>query len=1045
MSFTLERFVPLIFGFALLLLALIGGATYRSLNSTQQSLAWETHTREVQLHLEKMQSALFQTETSARGFVLIGSEDFLQNFYDGAALFRTQLEALRKLTTDNQSQEKRLKTLQSLGEQKITVLQKFIDLRRTTSAESTIEAIQSGEDKKTTDQIRSLVSELQQEELQLLDMRRGELQTRVNRTIAIILGTDTLGIALLALANFVIVRQLRQRRQTERALAEAHALLEKRVDEQSENLSKTSDELRLENIRRAIAEKKEREQREWWRITLNSIGDCVITTDIEGKINFINRMAEAVTEWSLEEATGVPLEEVFKIVNEHTLQPVESPIAKVLREGATLGLVNSTLLITKSGRYLPIDDSSAPIRDDDGNIIGAALIFRDFTQQRQAELKLRESEHFNRSIFENSPDCVKILELDGTLHSMNSNGLCLMEIDDFSAYAGQQWITFWPEEYQEQARNALQKAVQEGTANFQGFCRTAKGSPKWWDVSVAPILNAEGKPIRLVLTSRDITSRKEQENALRINEIRFRTLTETIPQLVWTCHPNGSISYLSNRWLEYTGTTFEQNLDKGWLQAVHPEDAARAKETWEQAVATSDTYQTEFRLRRADGVYRWHLSRAVRVSDEVGNTVKWFGTSTDIEDHKQAEVERQEMLEREQVLRSRAEEANRLKDEFVATISHELRTPLNAILGWARMMRAGRLDGATTRKAIDVIERSAENQARLIDDLLDMSRIITGKLRLELKTIAPATFVRAALETVMPTANAKEITIQADLDAASTIIAGDANRLQQVVWNLLSNAIKFTPKGGHISVQLQREDAQVVLVVSDNGQGIEPEFLPYVFDRFRQADATSIRKHGGLGLGLSIVRHLVELHGGAITVESKGPHQGATFTIRLPILPPQSSEEKQEAEPATIVKATEELSGLKTEPMLSGLFILAVDDEPDARQLLAQILTAHGATVTTTDSADSALEMIKQRQPDLLVSDIGLPDNDGYSLIRRVRELAEDARKTPAIALTAYARPRDRMQALAAGFNHHVPKPVEPTELVTVIASLTGRLNLSDV
>ncbi|MBL8208219.1 MAG: PAS domain S-box protein [Blastocatellia bacterium] len=787
------------------------------------------------------------------------------------------------------------------------------------------------------------------------------------------------------------------------------------------------------------AEEKLRESEERYRLVAENASDVIITIDDSSTILYVNRAAERVFGYPLDEMIGYPL---TMLMPEYLRHLHEAGIARYITTG-TRHLAWEHLEIPglhRDGHEIPLELSFSESRLRGKHVfIGIA---RDVSERRQAELKLRESEYFNRSIFENSPDCVKILELDGTLHSMNSNGLCLMEIDDFSTYIGKQWVDFWPEEYRDVARQTVQTAAQGKTANFRGFCLTAKGTPKWWDVSVASILNAEGQPVRLVSTSRDITDRKAQEDALRINEIRFRTLTETIPQLVWTCRPDGQCSYLSNRWMEYTGTTLEQNLGLRWLQAVHPDDAAQTQEIWEQAVATSNTYQTEFRLRRADGVYRWHLARAVRVNDEAGRTVKWFGTCTDLEDHKRAEVERTELLEREQVLRSKAEEANRLKDEFVATVSHELRTPLNAILGWARMMRAGTLDEATTRKAVDVIERSAGNQARLIDDLLDMSRIITGKLRLDIKTLDPSTFIRAALETVLPTAKAKDITIQLDLDPNVNAIAGDANRLQQVVWNLLSNAIKFTPKGGHIKIRLWRDASQIVIAVSDNGQGIDPEFLPYVFDRFRQADATSIRKHGGLGLGLSIARHLVELHGGVITVESQGQNQGATFTIRLPILPIQLSEEVQQANAEFSIH----LPAPNAEAGLRGLFILAVDDETDARQLLEQILTAYGATVTTTDSADSALEIIKQQQPDLLVSDIGLPHNDGYSLIRRVRELEQGrARKMPAIALTAYARPRDRMQALAAGFNHHVPKPVEPTELVTVIMSLTGRLDLSDI
>ena len=364
MTLTLERTLPLIFTLALVFLALMGGLTYRSLINTQQALEWEKHTREVQLQLEKMQSALVQTETNARGYVLLGREDFVQRFNTAAAVFHEQLRQLDILTTDNPLQQERLKTLQGLGEQKLAASQKFIDLRRTEGAARASAEVETGVGVKLMDEIRPIANELEAEEFRLLNERKAQLQTSVEKTIRIILAGSLFGILSLAIANGVIVRQLNRRRKAEAALAEANARLEKRVEEQSEDLSKTSDELRLENIRRALAEKKEREQREWWRVTLNSIGDCVITTDTDGKINYINQVAQEVTEWGVEEAQGLPLEKVFNIVNEQTLQSVESPITKVLRDGVTVGLANHTSLITKSGRYLPIDDSGAPIRDE---------------------------------------------------------------------------------------------------------------------------------------------------------------------------------------------------------------------------------------------------------------------------------------------------------------------------------------------------------------------------------------------------------------------------------------------------------------------------------------------------------------------------------------------------------------------------------------------------------------------------------------------------------------------------------------------------------
>ncbi|MFN7927916.1 MAG: PAS domain-containing protein [Blastocatellia bacterium] len=1036
MSLLMERFAPILFGLALLFLTIIDVLIYRSLLNTQHALNWETHSREVRYRLERTESSLLEAETSARGFVLFVRRDFIDSFRAGADVFRAQLVELLTLMADNPTQQERLRRLQTLGEKKIAVSQKYIDLQRTNDATRMQAELQLGEGQNLMSQIRPVIDELRQEEARLFAARQEAAQTQVYRTLFVLLTGSTLAMTSLIIAGLAVLRQLKHRRQAEAALAKAHAQLAEQVEEQAKDLSKTSDELRLENIRRALAEKKEREQREWWRVTLNSLGDCVITTDTEGKINFINQTAQEVTQWGSEEVVGLPLEQVFHIVNETSLQPVENPITKVLREGVTVGLANHTSLITKGGRYLPIDDSGAPIRDDDGSIIGAVLVFRDFSQQRQAEGQLRESELFNRSIFENSPDCVKILELNGTLHSMNANGRRLMDIDDIANFAGKPWVEIWPPESRDGACQALQIALQGQTANFQGFCPTAKGTPKWWDVSIAPILNAENKPVRLIATSRDITERKTQETALRLSEIRFRTLTETIPQLVWTCQPDGQCSYLSQRWMEYTGTALEQNLGYGWLAAVHPDDAAQTQEVWQQAVATATPYQTEFRLRCADGSYRWQLARAVRVTDDNGATLKWFGTCTDLEDHKRAQVERLEMLRREQVLRAKAEDANRLKDEFVATISHELRTPLHAILGWARMLRGGTLDESTIRNAIDVIERSARHQSQLIDDLLDMSRIITGKLRLDIKPLVPAKFVQAALKAVLPAAQAKNITIQTDLDAHASTMTGDANRLQQVVWNLLSNAIKFTPQGGRINVSLMTDGADIVLTVTDTGQGIAPEFLPHIFDRFRQADAAITRKHGGLGLGLSIARQLVEMHGGVITAESKGKKQGAMFTVRLPVL------SRPEISHANL-KTNVTLPATTGTAALNGLFILAVDDEPDARQMLTHILTAYGATVITTDSAEAALTIIEQQQPDLLVSDIGMPENDGYVLIRRVRAAEQERiRRLPAIALTAFARPRDRMEALAAGFNHYVPKPVESTELVTVITALTKRLEI---
>ncbi|HET8783021.1 MAG TPA: ATP-binding protein [Pyrinomonadaceae bacterium] len=390
-----------------------------------------------------------------------------------------------------------------------------------------------------------------------------------------------------------------------------------------------------------------------------------------------------------------------------------------------------------------------------------------------------------------------------------------------------------------------------------------------------------------------------------------------------------------------------------------------------------------------------------------------------------------------QRLYQKAEESSRLKEEFLATISHELRTPLSAILGWTRMLRLGQLSSEDRTKALDTIERNARAQAQLIDDLLDVSRIVTGKLRMDVRPSDPNTFIDAAVEAVRPAAEAKGVRVQKVMDTGAVSIPGDPVRLQQVVWNLLSNAIKFTPRGGRVQIRSERVNSHLEIVVSDTGQGIPADFLPYVFDRFRQADQKTSRQHGGMGLGLAIVRHLVELHGGTVRASSDGAGQGATFTVELPISPIyQFDANASRVHPG----AKDLLPAHDVADRLDGLTILVVDDEPDTRELLKQGLEFCGANVWLAGSAADALTTLHRNVPDILISDIGMPGVDGYDLIRQIRDLkTEQGRRVAAIALTAYTRVEDRLHALRAGYDMHVPKPVELTELCAVAASLTRR------
>ena len=458
-------------------------------------------------------------------------------------------------------------------------------------------------------------------------------------------------------------------------------------------------------------------------------------------------------------------------------------------------------------------------------------------------------------------------------------------------------------------------------------------------------------------------------------------------------------------------------------QFEHPGPFVERVETID-AASLPETYDV---LHLADGRVFERFSRLQMVE---GRNVGRVWSFRDV-------TERNRLLESERAARAQAEHLSDMKDEFLATLSHELRTPLSAILGWAHVLRRRSVSEEELRRAMDVIERNARMQAQLIEDLLDMSRITSGKMRLDIQPVEPTAFVQAALETVKLAAAAKGVRLEKMLDPAAGPVSGDPHRLQQVVWNLLSNAIKFTPKGGKVQVVLQRVNSHIELSVADTGMGIKAEFLAHVFERFRQADASTTRRHGGLGLGLSIVKQLVELHGGTVRAHSLGEGRGSTFTVELPLAVVQRTANGGRSHPSSPKEAPPD----DDLPDLSGLKVLVVDDEADARELLQRILADCGAQVLTAANADEAVHCVQSARPDLLVSDIGMPGADGFELLKRVRALgAQDGGNVTAIALTAFARSEDRTRALRAGYLVHIAKPVEPAEFVAAVASVARRV-----
>lgn len=529
---------------------------------------------------------------------------------------------------------------------------------------------------------------------------------------------------------------------------------------------------------------------------------------------------------------------------------------------------------------------------------------------------------------------------------------------------------------------------------------------------------------------------RRAELALRESEERYRLIVEGVRDYaIFSLDTDGRITSWNPGAERLLG--FAENEIIGEKSAIifTPEDrASRAPEQELNGARENGRAQDRRWHQRKSGARFWADGIVEALYDEHGDGKTVTGFVKIMRDNTAlhlAEEERRQLLTSEQTARRKAEEASRLKDEFLATVSHELRTPLNAIYGWSKILRSGRLDQSASENAVEIIERNARAQIQLIEDLLDVSRMITGKLRLEVVPVDAAAIIRDAIDAVRPAADAKAIRIETDFEPISGVVHADPNRLQQIVWNLLSNAVKFTASGGLVKIELRAVNSEIEICVRDTGAGISPEFLPFIFDRFRQAEEVTTRLHGGLGLGLAIVKSLIEMHGGRIWAESAGENQGSVFTVRMPQSAIAAAREELEIQSYNqsnqTIAATDGIAGLR---------ILAVDDDEDSRELLKILLEQYSARVTTAASAREALARLESGEFDVLMSDVGMPGEDGYELIRKVRDLPAPAARTRAIALTGFARREDEQRALDAGFDAHVTKPIEPENLIQKIKSV---------
>jgi PAS domain S-box-containing protein len=804
---------------------------WRARLSSERAEAWVGHSREVMTYLDSALLLTEDAETGQRGYLLTGDRSYLVPYSGAVGQVKMQLDALSRLVSDNPQQLRTLAALRRLSAEKLAELGQTIKLWDAGEHDAALALVRSDRGLALMQEIREQIAAMRAEEEQLLAERT---QRAVSFRRWGSFGVLSLG--ALALALLVALSNLFER---ERAMIFAS-------------------EQRLRTI-------------------FTSIGDGVIATDRAGRIERMNTVAEELTGWKLEEARGRPLEEVFRIVHEHTREAAENPAARVLREGRIVGLANHTMLLARDGREFVIEDSAAPIRQEDGGLEGVVLVFQNATPRRRAEQALIEREQ------------------------------------------------------------------------------------------------------------------------------QFQTLADNIPALCWMADATGHIFWYNSRWYAYTGTTPEAMRGWGWQSVHDPEILPTVLERWQAALASGTPFEMVFPLQGANGAFRPFLTRIAPVRDAAGRIVRWFGTNVDISEQEAA----QESLR----------QADRRKDEFLATLAHELRNPLAPVRNAVLLLKRKADDAQTREWATTIIDRQAQNMARMLDDLLDVSRITRGTLTLHKQRVRLGAVIDNAIEVAQPFITAHRHRLSVDLPPRTIEVEGDPLRLSQIIGNLLANAAKYTDPGGRIELSARVLERGVTVSVRDSGIGLAPESIGQIFEMFSQVKSALDRSEGGLGIGLALVKGLAVLHGGSVEAQSAGLGQGSTFSVHLPLAEPLASSADRHASPAkaALLEAARHR-------------VLVADDNADAATTLQAILELDGHEVHLAHDGQSALEAAARLRPQIAILDVGMPKLNGYEVARKIRE-ADWGGGMRIVAVTGWGQEADRRRALEAGFDAHLTKPVDADEL----------------
>ncbi len=1010
-----------IVGYVLTLAVLVGGGLIGFRNA-QQLIKNDQMTacaQETLTGLETLLSTMKDAETGQRGYLLTEDEQYLTPYYDAVAGMRTKLAHLQDLMSDNSDQHDPLARLEGKIEAKLSELKRTIDLMKARDRTGALELVRSNAGKRLMDELRQDVGAMELSERELLRQRAVESKASSDITLLSIAIPSLMGTGLVGIVYFLSHRNMVQRRRA----AEV-------ADEQRERL----------------------------RVTLTSIGDAVITTDAGGRITYLNPVAESLTGWASGEAINHPLNTVFRIINEETRMSVENPVRRVLCDGMVVGLANHTLLIRKDGSELAIDDSAAPIRDGKGEIVGCVLIFRDIGERRNLEKQNVESlaaANLLASVVASSEDAIISKSLDGIIQSWNSAAERLFGYKAKEAIGRHISLIIPPDHAREEEHIIRQIRAGKRVEHFETTRMRRDSTRLQISLTVSPIRNAAGEIVGASKIARDITDRKRAEKVLRETDVRkafLLNLSDALRPLVDSIEIQATSSQLIGDQLNVNRAIFADIegddciVRRGYVRGVPPIEGRfpvklfgenliasyRRGESIAVADVASDARLTvsEAASLRAIEIVAFAGVMLIKERRWVAAFVvhnatprEWTGEELEL---MSGVAERTWMAVERARSEAALQEADRQKDQFLATLAHELRNPLAPIRNSIEVMKRADGDANLLNSAVNTVDRQLGHLVRLVDDLIDISRISRNKIELRKEQIELASVLHQAVEAVRPLTEQAKQHVSMSLPPEPIYLQADPVRLMQIFGNLLNNASKYTESEGHIWITVELQNHNVMVRIKDSGVGIAPDALPNIFEMFTQVDRTLDRSQGGLGIGLSLVKRLVELHDGTVTAHSEGVDRGSEFVVTLPV---HDKLQRREAEPST--------SELKsTKPRR----ILVVDDNKDASTTLAMLLKLTGNEVQTAQDGLQAIEEAEQFRPDLVLLDIGLPKLNGYDACRRIREQPW-GKDMVLVAATGWGQEDDRRKSTEAGFDHHLVKPVDFATLTKLLSELNSRQN----